>query len=62
MAANYQKLKMYKIVYRVEILGTGCVVRPNPTNTTDASSPFDPKITFLVSLVRHDLPPFCRNS
>ena len=62
MAANYEKLKMYKIVYRVEILGTGCVVRPNPTNTTDTSSPFDPKITFLVSLVRHDLPPFCRNS
>ena len=60
MAANYQKLKMYKIVYRVEILGTGCVVRPNPNCTTNTSSTFDPKINFLVSHVRHDLPPFLK--
>ena len=58
MAANYQKLKMCKIVYRVEILGTGCVVRPNRNYTTNTSSAFDPKITFLASLVRHNLSPF----
>ena len=58
MTANYQKLKMCKIDYCVEILGTGCVVRPNSNYTNNTSSAFDPKITFLVSLVRHDLPPF----
>ena len=58
MTANYQKLKMCKIDNRVEILGTGCVVRLNSNYTNNTSSSFDPKITFLVSLVRHDLPPF----
>ena len=58
MTANYQKLKMCKIDNRVEILGTGCVVRLNSNYTNNTSSSFDPKITFLVSLVRHDLSPF----
>ena len=58
MAANYQTLKMCKIVYRVEILSTRCIVRPNPNYTTNTSSAFDPSITFLAFLVRHNLLPF----